>query len=66
MDLPGGDNVPCSARNHEQRTSLTGGKEICYSDLPMKWDLYSLQYIAGPGERGLEVGVDVHEVRSRV
>ena len=42
------------------------GEMISYSDLPMKWDLYSLQYIAGPGGRGLEVGVDVHEVRSRV
>ena len=59
MDLPGGENVPCSARNYEQRTSLTRGKKIRYSDLPMTWDLYTLRDITGPGEGGPEVGMGV-------
>ena len=60
MDLPGGNNVPCSARICEQRTCLTRGKKkICYSDLPMTWDLYSLRDIAGAGEGGPEDGMGV-------
>ena len=38
---------------------LLGEKKICYSDLPMTWDLYSLRDIAGPGEGGPEDGMGV-------